>query len=235
MAVKVAINGFGRIGRLVLRAIIESGRTDVVPVAINDLGSVEANAHLFRFDSVVTSRQELLIVMTPHILRSEVDAEAYSLGQSSDAGGPEVGTPTTFALAFAGIGGTPLSSISIVKDAGAPNAQDFDFTTTGTGLDSFTLDDDDDGRFVGEDVRRHLEAVDQRQLADAFALLQGDVRALGAGDVDAQRPAQNNVKGVVALSRCQQLLAGGQLARLAAGKHGQQDWLRCADKQGRGE
>jgi len=52
MAVKVAINGFGRIGRLVLRAIVESGRDDIVPVAINDLGSVEANAHLFRFDSV---------------------------------------------------------------------------------------------------------------------------------------------------------------------------------------
>jgi len=52
MAVKVAINGFGRIGRLVLRGIIESGRTDVVPVAINDLGSVEANAHLVRYDSV---------------------------------------------------------------------------------------------------------------------------------------------------------------------------------------
>ena len=52
MAVKVAINGFGRIGRLVLRAIVESGRDDIVPVAINDLGSVEANAHLFRYDSV---------------------------------------------------------------------------------------------------------------------------------------------------------------------------------------
>jgi glyceraldehyde 3-phosphate dehydrogenase len=52
MAVKVAINGFGRIGRLVLRTMIESGRTDVEPVAINDLGSVEANAHLFRYDSV---------------------------------------------------------------------------------------------------------------------------------------------------------------------------------------
>ncbi len=52
MAVKVAINGFGRIGRLVLRAIIERGRDDIAPVAINDLGSVEANAHLFRFDSV---------------------------------------------------------------------------------------------------------------------------------------------------------------------------------------
>ena len=51
MAVKVAINGFGRIGRLVLRAIVESGRTDVEVVAINDLGSVNDNAHLFRFDS----------------------------------------------------------------------------------------------------------------------------------------------------------------------------------------
>jgi glyceraldehyde 3-phosphate dehydrogenase len=52
MAVKVAINGFGRIGRLVLRAMIESGRTDVECIAINDLGSVEANAHMFRYDSV---------------------------------------------------------------------------------------------------------------------------------------------------------------------------------------
>ena len=52
MSVKVAINGFGRIGRLVLRALIESGRDDVVPVAINDLGSPEANAHLFKYDSV---------------------------------------------------------------------------------------------------------------------------------------------------------------------------------------
>jgi glyceraldehyde 3-phosphate dehydrogenase len=52
MAVKVAINGFGRIGRLVLRAMIQSNRTDLEPIAINDLGSVEANAHLFRYDSV---------------------------------------------------------------------------------------------------------------------------------------------------------------------------------------
>jgi len=52
MAVKIGINGFGRIGRLVLRAIVESGREDLAPVALNDLGSVEANAHLFRYDSV---------------------------------------------------------------------------------------------------------------------------------------------------------------------------------------
>ena len=52
MTVRVAINGFGRIGRNVLRAIIESGRTDIEIVAINDLGPVETNAHLIRYDSV---------------------------------------------------------------------------------------------------------------------------------------------------------------------------------------
>jgi len=52
MTVKVAINGFGRIGRNVLRAIVESGRKDIQVVAINDLGPVETNAHLLRFDSV---------------------------------------------------------------------------------------------------------------------------------------------------------------------------------------
>jgi glyceraldehyde 3-phosphate dehydrogenase len=52
MAVRVAINGFGRIGRNVLRAIVEAGRTDIEVVAINDLGPVETNAHLLRFDSV---------------------------------------------------------------------------------------------------------------------------------------------------------------------------------------
>ncbi len=52
MAVNVAINGFGRIGRNVLRAIAESGRRDINVVAINDLGPVETNAHLLRFDSV---------------------------------------------------------------------------------------------------------------------------------------------------------------------------------------
>jgi len=52
MAVNVAINGFGRIGRLVLRGIIESGRKDINVVAINDLGSVEANAHMLQYDSV---------------------------------------------------------------------------------------------------------------------------------------------------------------------------------------
>jgi len=52
MAVRVAINGFGRIGRLVLRSIIEHDRKDIEVVAINDLGPVETNAHLLQFDSV---------------------------------------------------------------------------------------------------------------------------------------------------------------------------------------
>jgi len=52
MTVRVAINGFGRIGRLVLRSIIEHDRRDVEVVAINDLGPVETNAHLLRYDSV---------------------------------------------------------------------------------------------------------------------------------------------------------------------------------------
>src|SRR5437773_9320881 len=52
MTVRVAINGFGRIGRNILRAIAESGRRDIEVVALNDLGPVETNAHLLRFDSV---------------------------------------------------------------------------------------------------------------------------------------------------------------------------------------
>ena len=52
MTVRVAINGFGRIGRLVLRSIVEYARRDIEVVAINDLGPVETNAHLLRYDSV---------------------------------------------------------------------------------------------------------------------------------------------------------------------------------------
>jgi len=52
MAVRVAINGFGRIGRLVLRSILESGRKDIQVVAVNDLGPVETNVHLLKYDSV---------------------------------------------------------------------------------------------------------------------------------------------------------------------------------------
>ena len=65
MTIKVAINGFGRIGRNTLRALIEGGRTDIEVVAINDLAPVETNAHLLKYDSVhnrfpakVTTRKE---------------------------------------------------------------------------------------------------------------------------------------------------------------------------------
>ena len=52
MAVRVAINGFGRIGRNIVRAIVEIGRKDIDVVAVNDLGPVETNAHLLRYDTV---------------------------------------------------------------------------------------------------------------------------------------------------------------------------------------
>ena len=52
MALRLGINGFGRIGRLILRAIVETGRDDVKVVGINDLGSVEMNAHLLKYDSI---------------------------------------------------------------------------------------------------------------------------------------------------------------------------------------
>ena len=52
MATRIAINGFGRIGRLVLRAWLETGRDDIELVAINDLGSIETNAHLLKYDTV---------------------------------------------------------------------------------------------------------------------------------------------------------------------------------------
>ena len=52
MALKVAINGFGRIGRLVYRAILESSTSDVKVVCINDLGPTESNAHLLKYDTV---------------------------------------------------------------------------------------------------------------------------------------------------------------------------------------
>ncbi len=51
MVLRVAINGFGRIGRNVLRAIAENKRTDLAVVAINDVGTTDVNAHLFKYDS----------------------------------------------------------------------------------------------------------------------------------------------------------------------------------------
>jgi len=68
MALRVAINGFGRIGRLVLRAILETGRKDIVVVGVNDLGPVETNAHLLRYDSVHGRFPAEVIVDGEHII-----------------------------------------------------------------------------------------------------------------------------------------------------------------------
>ncbi|MEX0954186.1 MAG: type I glyceraldehyde-3-phosphate dehydrogenase [Rhizobiaceae bacterium] len=73
MTVKVAINGFGRIGRNIIRAIYESGRKDIDVVAVNDLGPVETNAHLMRYDSVHGR--------FPHEVR--VDGDTISVGDES--------------------------------------------------------------------------------------------------------------------------------------------------------
>ncbi len=75
MAIKVGINGFGRIGRLILRALVESGRTDIEVVAVNDLGPVDKMALLLEFDSVhgrfkgaVSSESERLVINSKKIL-----------------------------------------------------------------------------------------------------------------------------------------------------------------------
>jgi glyceraldehyde 3-phosphate dehydrogenase len=73
MALRVAINGFGRIGRLVLRSIIEHDRTDIEVVAINDLGPVETNAHLLQYDSVHGKLNETV----------EVDGDTIRVGKRS--------------------------------------------------------------------------------------------------------------------------------------------------------
>jgi glyceraldehyde 3-phosphate dehydrogenase len=72
MAIKVAINGFGRIGRLVLRALAESGRADIQVVGINDLGSVATNAHLLKYDSVHGT--------FPHAVTATADSLDYGKG-----------------------------------------------------------------------------------------------------------------------------------------------------------
>ena len=77
---RVFINGFGRIGRNVLRAIVESGRTDIEVIAINDLGPVETNAHLIRFDSV---HGMLSLISTTTIFGTPVDVTLQELAVES--------------------------------------------------------------------------------------------------------------------------------------------------------
>lgn len=85
MAVKVAINGFGRIGRLVLRAIYESGRSDIEVVAINDLADVNTNAHLLKYDSVhgrfpgTVEAKDGAIVINGHTVKAVQQADPTKL------------------------------------------------------------------------------------------------------------------------------------------------------------
>ena len=97
MAVRVAINGFGRIGRLVLRAIVESGRKDITVVGVNDLAPIETNAHLLRYDFVhgrfprdVKVDGDLMIVNGQAIkvtaIRSPAELAAQGIGRGHRAG-----------------------------------------------------------------------------------------------------------------------------------------------------
>ncbi|WP_032112148.1 type I glyceraldehyde-3-phosphate dehydrogenase [Candidatus Paracaedibacter symbiosus] len=89
MKPRIAINGFGRIGRMVLRAIVESGRQDVEVVAINDLGSIDVNAHLLKYDSihgrfpgtVTTAENTLDVGFGPIQVFSESDPEKLPWGK----------------------------------------------------------------------------------------------------------------------------------------------------------
>ena len=81
MTVKVAINGFGRIGRNILRAIIESERKDLEVVAINDLGSTEVNAHLLQFDSVHGPWQKEINMTKDSIIIEGTEIEVSAIRQ----------------------------------------------------------------------------------------------------------------------------------------------------------
>jgi glyceraldehyde 3-phosphate dehydrogenase len=84
MTVKVAINGFGRIGRNILRAVIESGREDLEIVAINDLGSTEVNAHLLEFDSIHGKFAKDIKTTKNSIIIGEMDIEVTAIKKPAD-------------------------------------------------------------------------------------------------------------------------------------------------------
>ena len=79
MAVNVAISGFGRIGRLVLRSIIESKRKDINVVAINDLAPIETNAFLLSNDTVHGPLKEKVTVNFQNVGKKVINAENIEL------------------------------------------------------------------------------------------------------------------------------------------------------------
>ena len=84
MTVKIAINGFGRIGRNILRAVIESGREDLEIIAINDLGSAEVNAHLLEFDSIHGKFAKNVKTTKNSIIIGDMDIEVTAIKQPAD-------------------------------------------------------------------------------------------------------------------------------------------------------
>ena len=84
MTVKIAINGFGRIGRNILRAVIESGRADIEIIAINDLGSTEVNAHLLEFDSIHGKFSQNIKTTKNSIIIGDMDIEVTAIKQPAD-------------------------------------------------------------------------------------------------------------------------------------------------------
>jgi glyceraldehyde 3-phosphate dehydrogenase len=84
MSVRVAINGFGRIGRNILRAVVEGKRTDIQVVAINDLGSVEINAHLLQYDSVHGRFPAQVSHSNSHINAGQGDIRVTALHNPAD-------------------------------------------------------------------------------------------------------------------------------------------------------
>ena len=84
MTLKVAINGFGRIGRNILRAIIESGRTDIKVIAINDLGLVKNNAHLLKYDSIHGRFPAAVKLIGDHIQVGEGEIRVTAMRNPAD-------------------------------------------------------------------------------------------------------------------------------------------------------
>ena len=84
MTVKIAINGFGRIGRNILRAVIESGRADIEIIAINDLGPTEVNAHLLEFDSIHGKFSQNIKTTKNSIIIGDMDIEVTAIKQPAD-------------------------------------------------------------------------------------------------------------------------------------------------------
>ena len=112
MTIRVAINGFGRIGRNILRAVAEADRKDIEIVAINDLAPVETNAHLLRFDSVHGRFPGVVKVDGDTISVRRASSGLFSASQVSSSGPSFPGRSSSTTARFAT---EPDSSMSIAS------------------------------------------------------------------------------------------------------------------------